>query len=222
MKSLRLFSLFSTLTIILVATQSSLAASEPKIFSKAIGYDSGGASASSVALADLNSDGYLDLVVAGSDGRVCVSLGNAGGTFHPPVVYILDTYPSVLGVAIADVNGDGHPDLIVSADDFVDSYAGKVEVLIGNGDGTFQTPTTYYSGGTGAYSVAIQDVNGDGRLDLILADGCQSVNCSTGFHGGVSVMLGNGDGSFQAATTYDSGGVQAQSVAVADINGDGY
>jgi hypothetical protein len=86
-----------------------------------------------------------------------------------------------------------------------------VGVLLGNGDGTFQPAVSYDPGGTGAWSVAVADVNGDGRPDLVVA---------IFFYNTVGVLLGNGDGTFQAATTYGSGGVGPFSVAVSDLNGD--
>jgi len=84
-------------------------------------------------------------------------------------------------------------------------------VLLGNGDGTFQAPVYYSSGGSQAFSVAIADVNGDGKPDLALANNMTN---------NVGVLLGNGDGTFQAALTYGSGG-DADWVIVADMNGDG-
>ena len=85
-------------------------------------------------------------------------------------------------------------------------------VLLGNGDGTFQAAVTYGTGGIYADSVAVADVNGDGKLDLV-AENYGSNN--------VGVLLGNGDGTFQTAVTYGSGGAYPYSVAVADVNGDG-
>lgn len=62
------------------------------------------------------------------------------------------------------------------------------------------------------------DVNGDGKADLLVANGCDSSGCPDG---SVGVLLGNGDGTFPTAVTYDSLGVSATSIAVADLNGDG-
>jgi hypothetical protein len=95
-----------------------------------------------------------------------------------------------------------------------------VGVLLGNGDGTFQTATTYNSGGFYATSVAVADINGDGNPDLVVASQCGSSNCSNA-KGMLEVLLGNGDGTFQTATTYSSGGLGATSVVVGDVNGDG-
>ena len=130
-------------------------------------------------------------------------------------------------MAVADVNGDGKSDLVVanqcSGSDFCVG-SGTVGVLLGNGDGTFQTALTYASGGSFLNAVAVADVNGDDRPDLILTNGCANIGggvCSG--EGAVGVLLGNGDGTFQAAVTYPSGGFDNfnSMVAVADVNGDG-
>src|SRR5438132_1247119 len=122
-------------------------------------------------------------------------------------------------MAVADVNGDGKPDLVVAnaCGSSSTCSTGGVAVLIGNGDGTFQAPMNYASGGAFAYSVAVADVNGDGKPDVVVANNCaNSSNCPSG---SVGVLLGNGDGTFQAAVAYNSGGLYAYSVAVGDVNG---
>jgi hypothetical protein len=109
-------------------------------------------------------------------------------------------------VAVGDFNGDGRIDLAVTA-----SAVGQIDILLGNGDGTFQPPVTYAAGGKRPQSVAVGDFNGDGNLDLVVANtGSQSVG----------VLLGNGDGSFQKAASY---GVESipTSVAIGDLNNDG-
>jgi hypothetical protein len=93
-------------------------------------------------------------------------------------------------------------------------------VLLGNGDGTFQTAVTYRSGAYRAESVVVADVNGDEKPDIVVTNLCMNEDCSNG-NGSVSVLLGNGDGTFQTAVTYSSGGYNATSVSVADVNGDG-
>ena len=85
---------------------------------------------------------------------------------------------------------------------------GSVGVLLGNGDGTFQPAVTYLSGGYYTQTVAVADVNGDGKADILVVNDCTSpTNCFyTVGDGSVSVLLGNGDGTFQPAVAYDSGG----------------
>jgi hypothetical protein len=89
---------------------------------------------------------------------------------------------------------------------------GEVGVLLGNGDGTFQTAVPYYAGVVEPISLEIADINGDGKLDLILGNEGNPT---------VGVLLGNGDGTFQTAMVFGSGGGYQTSVAVADVNGDG-
>ena len=116
-------------------------------------------------------------------------------------------------VAVADVNGDGKPDLLV-ANYCVSSNncaEGSVGVLLGRGDGTFQPAVAYSSGGSTTASLAVADLNGDGKPDLVVAS--QS--------GSVGALLGIGDGTFQPVVTYSAGGAVSVSVAVADVNGDG-
>src|SRR5580692_6570939 len=83
---------------------------------------------------------------------------------------------------------------------------------------SFAPVVNYDSGGFGAYSVVIADVNQDGKPDLVVANGGGSTNCPSGC---VGVVLGNGNGTFKNAITYSSGGSNAVSVAVADVNDDG-
>jgi hypothetical protein len=205
----------------------------PVRFAKPVTYGSGAPSASSIFVADVNRDGKPDLLVANqcpvsgqcngsssSEATVGVLLGNGDGTFRTAVTYGSGGLFSY-SIAVADVNGDGEPDLLVTnqCSTFPCSGDSTVGVLLGNGDGTFQTAATYDSGGFAAVSVAVGDVNGDGKPDLIVANECvSSSNCANG--GGVSVLLGNGDGTFQTALTYELRGI-ADSVAVADVNGDG-
>jgi hypothetical protein len=187
-------------------------------FQPAITYGCGSGTYS-VAIADLNGDGKPDLVVTNFyDGVVSVLLGNGDGTFQSPVSYSSGETGGPISVAIGDLNGDGHPDLVVAND-----LSSSVGVLLGNGDGTFQTPVTYPSGGYAGESVAIADVNGDGWPDIVVANMCisQKRDCMNSNQGSVAVLAGNGDGTFQAPVRYGSGGHVAWSVAVGDVNGDG-
>jgi FG-GAP-like repeat len=91
-------------------------------------------------------------------------------------------------------------------------------MLLGSASSIFLEATSYDPRGEGTDSIAIGDVNGDGKLDLVVTNGCADSNCT---NGSVSVLLGNGDGTFRPAVTYSSGGQEALSVAIGDVNGDG-
>jgi VCBS repeat protein len=162
----------------------------------------------SAAVADLNGDGNADLAVVNNSGPVSVLLGNGDGTFGAKSDY--GTGSSPFSIVIGDLNGDGRLDLAVA-------YRGSntVSVLLGNGDGTFGAQSDYGTG-DGPRSVAIGDLNGDGRLDLASANFGSYPN----FGSTVSVLLGNGDGTFGPRSDYGTGSGPA-SVAIGDLNGDG-
>src|SRR6266705_2528158 len=188
-------------------------------------YDSGGGNTGEIEVADVNSDDKFDLLVAngGLPGYLGVLLGNGDGTFRPAQSYnTTGTHGATL--AVADVNGDGRPDVVVARECVFCENGGVVDVLMGNGDGTFQELHSYSTGGYIANSIKVADVNEDGKPDILVADCKSSTTCIVCDHisgeGEVSVLLGNGDGTFQSAQTYDSGGKNASSVAVADVNGD--
>ncbi|MGQ0571731.1 MAG: FG-GAP repeat domain-containing protein, partial [Armatimonadota bacterium] len=163
---------------------------------------------SSVAIGDVSGDGRPDLAVANiNSGNVSVLLGNGNGSFQPAVNFAADGSP--FSVAIGDVNRDGWPDLAVTI------FRGNVRVLLGKGDGTFQ-PAVHVAAGAAGASVAIGDLNRDGRPDLALAHFAFTSFGSDG----VSVLLGNGDGSFQSAVSFAVGD-SPRSVAIGDVNRDG-
>jgi hypothetical protein len=174
-----------------------------------------------VAVADVNGDGKPDLIVANGNGSVGVLLGNGDGTFQAAMSYGSGG-ASASSVAVADVNGDGKPDLLVANHCASSDCAnGSGGVLLGNGDGTFQAAVSYSSGGLYTDAVVLGDLNRDGKLDLVVASEYASSSAVT--TGSVGVLLGNGDGTFQAAVSTSTptplGGIR--SLAMADFDGDG-
>jgi hypothetical protein len=175
----------------------------------------------SVKAVDFNGDGRPDLVVAGeaSGGEpatVSVLLGNGDGSFQPPLNFDAGGY-SIYAIAVADVNRDGKPDVLapICLDISCDNSA--VVVLLGRGDGTLQAAQAYSLGAVNAVrsSIAVGDVNRDGKLD-VLVNVCTVGACTDA----VSVLLGNGDGTFQAAYDIDPGG-KLGGIALAKVNAGG-
>lgn len=160
-----------------------------------------------LAIADLDGDGRLDLATANYDGNsVSVLLANNAGGFRKKHDFPTGTLPE--GLAIADVNGDHLLDLVVTS--VGSSFdVGTVSVLLGNGAGGFGAPTDYPCGGL-PFSVAVGDMNSDGRPDLVVP----SARANT-----VGVLLGV-LGGFAPKTDFLSGNY-AVSVAIGDVNGDG-
>ena len=157
-----------------------------------------------VVTADFDGDGKLDLASAG--GTVRIYLGNGDGTFRVGQTYAAC---NAHGLAVGDFNQDGIPDLVVA-----DAGCGEVTILLGVGDGTFTEGGTFSTGGISKfspYSVAVGDFNSDGKLDLVTAD--ETLNKA-------SVLIGNGDGTFQTHVDYITG-ADSRKVVTGDFNGDG-
>jgi hypothetical protein len=160
-----------------------------------------------VVIGDFNLDGKPDLAVAnGPSNAVSVLLGNGDGTFQTAISLAGGTSEAD-SLVVADFNGDGKPDVAVT-----DLVHNNVSVFLGNGDGTFQTPAaSTNSVGAGPTSVAVADFNGDGFLDLGVANGSSN---------NVTVLLGNGNGTFEAAVNY-AVGTDPVGIVAGDFNGDG-
>src|SRR5579871_2233269 len=166
-----------------------------------------GRAPSSVAAADLNGDGIPDLVVGDStDNNVRVLLGNGDGTFQAGPIYSTGSDP--VRVLTVDLNGDGIPDVLT-----VNNRGNSVTVLLGNGDGSFQ-PVGAIAAGQVPTAAAVGDFNSDGIPDLAVIHP-QAVTSS-----GLSILFGNGDGTFQAPVNM-SGGTSPWDVAAGDFDGDG-
>jgi hypothetical protein len=167
-----------------------------------------------LAAADFNGDGKLDLAIPTG-----IFLGNGDGTFGPLIPFTLSAYgPS--SVRTGDFNHDGKADLVVVDNCGTDptcASSSAVSVLLGKGDGTFQ-PAVNYQVGFAAEYAALADFNNDGSLDIAVQNLCGPSN--TCLSGSFSVLLGNGDGTFQNAVSYPAG-VRPDRLTGGDFNGDG-
>ncbi|MGD0737559.1 MAG: Ig-like domain repeat protein, partial [Terracidiphilus sp.] len=157
-----------------------------------------------VVLADLRGIGILDAVITEEGfANVCVDLGNGDGTFQSPTCFPSGTGPIL---AVGDFTGNGIPDLVVN-----NSATGGLSVLLGAGDGTFPNAVSVVLANS-ATVVTTGDINGDGKLGLVAAGDDT-----------ITVIPGNGNGTFGPASTYtgaSSGGL-LYSVAAPDLKGDG-
>jgi FG-GAP-like repeat len=185
-------------------------------FQSAVNY-SVGLNPVSIAVVDLNLDNKKDLAVAFhgdipslQPGGISLLLGNGDGTFRSITGLASTDYPT--GIVAGDFNSDHNPDLAISND------SGFVSVFLGNGDGTFRSAGNYDVTGD-ALSISAGDFNGDGKQDLLVTTLLfPSLDI---LDGNASVLLGKGDGTFQAATETDLGG-GAYRGAIGDFNGDGH
>jgi Chitobiase/beta-hexosaminidase C-terminal domain/FG-GAP-like repeat/Bacterial Ig-like domain (group 3)/FG-GAP repeat len=157
------------------------------------------------AAGDFNNDGIPDVAAGNTNGmNVSIFLGKGDGTFKTAAGPTLTTYTT--GVVAGDFNGDGALDLAVSSLGGAGlPVPGYLTIFLGNGDGAFTAVSSAPTVGPYAQVFAAGDINGDGRLDLVVND-----------TSGTRILLGNGDGTFSQGPTT---GLPA-TITVADLNGD--
>ena len=165
-----------------------------------------GTSPTAVATGSLSSSGRPDVAVTNQHG-VLILLNDGSGGMVAGNSYAAGTNPQ--SVVIDDFDGNGKNDLAV-----VNQGSGTVSIFLGNGDGSF-VPGAAYGAGTNPRLVLTGDFNEDGKRDLVVVDSGAGPGTS-----GVSILLGNGDGSFQPASFVALGSVSI-SAAIGDFDGDG-
>lgn len=165
-----------------------------------------------IQVADFNKDGKLDLAVAtatvssaNGDGLISVLLGNGNGTFQPRTD--VSAGGGIDSMVVTDLNHDGNPDIVA---DTPLSFNGSASVLLGNGDGTFQSHQEYEYGGLFGRLYA-EDFNGDGKVDIGVANG----------KNGLLVLLGKGNGQLAGAKSVPTGESLPTAIISGDINNDG-
>jgi hypothetical protein len=172
-----------------------------------------GKGANAVTLADLDCDGTRDLVIAnGGTNSVSILLNRGNGRFEPQHAYRASSMP--WAVAVADLDGDKYPDLAVAnlnGKPEQDGSFGSVSVLLNEGDGTFGEPTNYPTDGGYPEDLSALDIDGDGRLDLAVANSEGEL---------VYLLRNRGEGRFEPGRHYDSGTGTA-ALAAGDLDGDG-
>jgi hypothetical protein len=199
----------------------------------------GSSSISAAYVADVNGDGYPEIVALDQGLNAIVVYLNKSGVFSTPTSTGIGASTFGGSLAVGDVNGDGIPDVVTATISIFSPYSLTVQTWIGNGDGTFKTPTTAL---TQAASLSLQtelpaslgvtlgDLNKDGKPDL--AVDLEETSSNTAGLVVVTVALGNGDGSFGALNVNNpisipvqGGGfvlgISSSGVHIVDLNGDG-
>ena len=177
----------------------------------------GGTGPGAIAAADLDLDGRRDIVLThvgdtdmgtGSD-DIVVHLSKGDGTFD---TLIRPSGVNAQAVVVGDFDADHKPDLATAND------GENLSIFLGNGDGTFRDPQSFPIGALFSTGIAVSDFNGDGTQDLTTANSLIGAGRSDQ---SVSILLGRGDGTFDAPDVYKVGSPQPMMPVVADLNGDG-
>ena len=170
-----------------------------------------GAIGTTMALADFNVDGRLDIAIIQPGSRsLHIVLATGNGMFAPKVTYMTGVEP--LEIATGDVNGDGKPDVVISLYGSSTVPGHWVDVHLNAGNGTFLPHVEHDITVMRPAGIALADVNGDGALDAIATSLTESR---------IGLSMGNGDGTFDPAVVYPTPGTWNLSVAAGDIDGDG-
>jgi hypothetical protein len=180
-----------------------------------------GSGPAAVMTGDYNHDGLRDFLTSNAAGTVSVFLGRGAGKFTVESSFSTDTRADQ--VVVGDFNGDGIPDVAMADGGLNSSSGSTANVLIGKKGGSFKTAVSL-TAGPNPLSLAAGDLNGDGHLDLLVANASQTLDSK----GSLSIILGNGDGTFQPTVKFQviqTPGTFARNpnwVAVGDFNGDGH
>lgn len=166
-----------------------------------------GTNPNNVVASDLTGNGVLDLVVANTASASITTLFNNGNGIFNAINVPVGAGP--FAIAAADFNGDGFPDLAITNS----GASNNINILLNNGDGTFtEAPGSPVPGFSGSEKIVARDFNGDGMIDLAVANL---------FSGDISVLFGNGNGTFQPIVNYFAGG-GPNGLTSGDFNGDGF
>lgn len=169
-----------------------------------------GRATNDLAIGDLDGDGRPDIVATtnindpmggSSSGQLVLLLNNGSGSFNETAQYPIDY--NILAVATGDFNGDGKADVVV------EKSGTTLSLYLGTGSGALAAPTDLVAGGS--RQLAVADLNNDGRPDIVATGGAGNL---------VSVLPGNGDGTFGAAVSYPTG-AYAHYLTIADVDGNG-
>lgn len=180
-------------------------------FATATTYDSGVGYTESIATADVNGDGYPDIFNANYfSNTVGVLLSTGSGDFHRIVTYSVGAGSFPRDILVQDINNDNYPDIIVGNEGI-----NKLEVFLGLARGEFQPPVVASPAGFSytPIALALADINGDTKLDLVTANSNASDNS-------VSIFINTGNGSFQLSTVLRAANSNASDIEVGDVNGD--
>ena len=158
-----------------------------------------------LAVGDLDGDGWNDLAVTNKM-DVSVMFNEGSGALGPPVH--IPSGPNAVGLALGDMNGDGRIDVMVANTSSAGS-SGEVDLLLNRGNRTFDR-AAYPFGSANNYASALRDLDGNGTPDIVLVNN------------GLDVFLNVGDGTFKPRAFYGSESYPAGSVAIGDLNGDGF